>query len=343
MSSVQKNMETAYVDGYKFVADFTATYDNITGYISGEVNNYRLYVPNSIFDVPVTGLSNILQSLPNGYIISYQMRIVNSNNVTLCTLCSFYPGPEGEWSDTYYANPGDYTIQLSISLQHSYGGSTVPGTMFLNVPEPKVIGISCDTDKVDKDFYVYETFNSTNLIVYENYDNNVRQTTKKYVVSDVDTSTSGTKTVTITYEDNVNFTTYYDIIVHERTLEILPSMESTVKQFEDLIFTATTEPQYMADSVQWSDSSKLSNDDSGVGQSFTFKPRRTGDTYITAKATFGDNESLIQSVKITVVEGKNYKIFIKDDSGEYTEAECLWVYNESTSKYTPAIKIYDLT
>lgn len=64
-------METAYVDGYKFVADFTATYDNITGYISGEVNNYRLYVPNSIFDVPVTGLSNILQSLPNGYIISY--------------------------------------------------------------------------------------------------------------------------------------------------------------------------------------------------------------------------------------------------------------------------------
>ena len=77
--------------------------------------------------------------------------------------------------------------------------------------------ISLNTSNVQKTFTVGDTFSSEGLVVTASYSDGTSKPVTNYSVSKPNMSTSGTKTVTISYaEDNVSVTATYEIVVKEK-------------------------------------------------------------------------------------------------------------------------------
>lgn len=83
--------------------------------------------------------------------------------------------------------------------------------------------ISLNTSSVNKEFKVGETFSYTGLIVTAKYSDNSSKEVANYLVSNVDTSSEGKKTVTVSYiEEGITKTATYEINV---TKDVAPTPE----------------------------------------------------------------------------------------------------------------------
>ena len=111
----------------------------------------------------------------------------------------------GQLKFRYLGNGG------AIQLYKASGGSTPTPT-----PEPTktLSSISLDTTNVQKDFEVNDTFNFTGLVVTAHYSDSSSSTVTPTSVSTPDMSTTGNKTVTVTYtESTISKTASYQISV----------------------------------------------------------------------------------------------------------------------------------
>ena len=108
-----------------------------------------------------------------------------------------------------YSTPYSYTFSVS-KLEIGYECSTE------YIDEAVLESISLNTSAVKKSFTVGDTFTSDGLVVTAYYSDLTTNTVVPTSISTPDMSTSGTKTVTVTYtEGNVTKTATYDIEVEE--------------------------------------------------------------------------------------------------------------------------------
>ena len=112
-------------------------------------------------------------------------------------------------------NNTTYEVGFTNGINSSIYSSTPPAV------SPKTLSsISLNTNSVQTNFTVGDTFNYTNLIVTANYSDSTTSAVAPTSVSSPDMSSAGTKTITVSYtEDEITKTATYEITVSAAAVE----------------------------------------------------------------------------------------------------------------------------
>ncbi len=131
-------------------------------------------------------------------------------------------------SETNYAVANATTTARHLRINgtsgiRSYAGTTGSMAYFYKVNTPETTktlsSITLDTSSVTTSFYVNGTFSYSGLVVTAHYDDNSSATVIPTSVSTPDMTTTGSKTVTVTYTENgVSKTATYNITVSTKTI-----------------------------------------------------------------------------------------------------------------------------
>ena len=121
----------------------------------------------------------------------------------------------------------------------TYQGKTVTFEITVSEVEKVLQSISVNTMPTKTRYLLDETFDSTGLVVQANYNVGAPKTLSsgEYTLSSVDMTTTGTKTITVTYlENGTTKTTTFTIEVVEEMVDYIPlaSIKSTGTQYIDI-------------------------------------------------------------------------------------------------------------
>lgn len=104
---------------------------------------------------------------------------------------------------------------LKFSMTRTNGNIYIVSLKVVEVENVVLSSITLNTDNVQKSFVVGDTFNSTGLVTTAHYSNGTSETVTPTSISAPDMSTSGQKTVTVSYtEGEVTKTATYSITVN---------------------------------------------------------------------------------------------------------------------------------
>lgn len=151
------------------------------------------------------------------------------------------------WAKTKNASSVLYTDQKEVKNLSPYDGATVVLYALWKKNPVTVESIFVETEPTKTEYYVGDTLNTTGLIIGANLsDNTVRKVMTGFTVSTPDMSTTGEKTVTVTYE---GFTTTFTINVAEKpvynyTFSIVPPAKTEIAHGESVVVSAKLEGTY---------------------------------------------------------------------------------------------------
>lgn len=136
----------------------------------------------------------------------------------------------------YTTSPADGSVLSTVGdetviVTYTEGDVTKSATFTVTVseePPAALTGIEVTT-MPKTDYFVGDEFDPTGMIVTATYDDGSTRSVTGYTISDIDMSTAGTKTVTVTYTENsVTETTTFEIAVQEIVqtgVEIVPDKD----------------------------------------------------------------------------------------------------------------------
>ena len=178
--------------------------NNYLGGDSNQRTSSRFYSGNTMRFVPATNyeITSVVFTATSS---TYANALVNSNWTNATVSAS---------DTTVTITPTNGKTQFYAVHNGTIGGTAIV-VNYEYTPPASLSSISLDTTNVQKTFSVGDTFNYTGLVVTANYSDSSSKTVTPTDVSSPNMSTTGQKTVTVTYtEDDVTKTATYNITVN---------------------------------------------------------------------------------------------------------------------------------
>lgn len=185
----------------------TAT-TNVNNYLGGDSNNRtssRFYKGNVLSITPATG-----------YTITSVVFTATSNNYATTLANNTWTNATASASNTTVTvTPTDGTSAISAAIGGTCGFTLVVVNYSTTSSTTATLSsITLNTSNVQIEFYVGDTFDYSGLIVTAHYDNETEDIVNPSSVSSPNMSSTGSKTITVSYtENNVTKTATYTITV----------------------------------------------------------------------------------------------------------------------------------
>ena len=207
------------------LADYKLTYDGTA------VSTLSVSAKSRVYIKSLTIISSAAPVVPTATLESISL---NTNNVQktftvgdtftskgLVVTASYSDGTSKPVTNFTMSKPNMSTAGTkTVTVSYTEDGVTKSATYSITVnslaPQKTLSSISL-SGSYKTTFTMGDTFSSEGLVVTASYSDGTSQTVTGYSVSKPNMSTSGTKTVTISYaEDNVSVTATYEIVVNEK-------------------------------------------------------------------------------------------------------------------------------
>lgn len=225
----------SYWEGSEFDSSTVSVTANYTDGTSATLYSYE-YILTTDYnaDVPDTYTVTVeYQGVKATAEVTVKEKVVNRFALTAPDKTEYLEGEELDLTGmygTFYFNTGDtlvipaedFTIsgydssltrQQIVYATYEYKGETYQRGFLVTVRAKSLTGITAETNKTV--YYVGETFDASSLTVIAQYNNGTSEDVTGYSISGFNSSTTGQKTVTVTYRD---FTASFQVTVTENRL-----------------------------------------------------------------------------------------------------------------------------
>ena len=209
----------------------TINIDGIEGSIDGPWDNYDdNVVINWLRKAQIIGIE--ITSLPTklSYVIGDEL-----DSTGLVVNANYDEGTSMIITD-YILSGFDSTTAGTKTITVAYQGFTVTFEVTVTEADKHLVGVSVTAMPTKTQYLIGEEFDSTGLVVSATYSDGTTEVTADYTLSNFDSTTAGSKTVTVTYQ---GLTESFEIWVHDASTILTEYIGSKSKDIVATLYTST--------------------------------------------------------------------------------------------------------